>query len=106
MIRLRVFCHGIPCGILEKMPLDGTYCFAYDEHYAGSPISLTMPVQEKSFFYTDFPPFFEGLLPEGLVLEEFLSHHKIDAENYLSQLAAMGQNLTGIVTVQQMKESV
>ena len=106
MTRLRVFCHGIPCGILEKVPFDETYCFTYDDHYVGPSISLTMPVQEKSFTYPDLPPFFEGLLPEHLALEEILSHHKIDAENYLLQLSIIGKNLAGAVTVQLVKESV
>jgi serine/threonine-protein kinase HipA len=106
MIRLRVFCHGVPCGILEKTPIDETYCFTYDDHYIGFPISLTMPVQEKSFSYPNLPPFFEGLLPEYLPLDEVLLHHKIDAENYLLQLAIIGKNLPGAVTIQPVQELI
>lgn len=106
MIRLRVFYHGIPCGILKQIPTDETYCFTYDPNYVGSPISLTMPVQDKSFLFPNFPPFFEGLLPEHLALDEILLHHKIDAENYLLQLAIIGKNLTGAVTIQQVQELI
>ena len=106
MIRLRVFCHGVPCGILEKMPIDETYCFTYDDHYQGSSISLTMPVQERSFSYPNLPPFFEGLLPEYLVLDEILLPYKIDAENYLLQLAIIGKNLPGAVTLQPVQELI
>jgi serine/threonine-protein kinase HipA len=106
MIRLRVFCQGIPCGILKKTSIDETYCFTYDDHYIGPPISLTMPVQHRSFSYPDLPPFFEGLLPEYLALDEVLLDHKIDAENYLLQLAIIGKNLPGTVTLQPVQELI
>ncbi len=33
--------------------------------YHGAPVSLTMPLANKIYEFNVFPPFFEGLLPEG-----------------------------------------
>lgn len=75
----------------------------YDAGYDGPPVSLTMPVRMKSWFFEQFPPFFEGVLPEGIMLEGLLQGQKIDREDYFSQLMAVGNDLVGAVTVQQIE---
>ncbi len=37
-----------------------------------------MPVSDKVYEFSSFPPFFEGLLPEGYQLEGLLKFGKID----------------------------
>ncbi len=59
-----------------------------------------MPVSEKTFEYATFPPFFDGLLPEGMQLEALLKGAKIDADDLLQQLIAVGHDLVGNVTVE------
>jgi len=39
---------------------------------------------EKEFVFDRFPPFFDGLLPEGLLLEGLLKLRKINKFDYLS----------------------
>jgi len=75
------------------------YVFQYYTYYQGSPISLTMPVLQTRFEYTEFPPFFEGLLPEGTQLEGLLKAYKIDKYDYFKQLQVTGADLVGAVTV-------
>lgn len=104
MNRLRVFYHGHPCGILEKHEEGAYYCFTYDEDYTGMAISLTLPLQHKPITFPQFPPFFEGLLPEGWAREGLLQQQKIASDNYMAQLAHRGQDLLGAITVQQLKE--
>jgi len=58
-------------------------------------------VDEKEYIFDRFPPFFDGLLPEGLLLEGLLRLRKIDKFDYLSQLMAVGSDLVGAVTVQE-----
>ena len=96
-----VLMHGIPDGILEEIKAGKKYRFAYFEQYIGPSIALTMPVGEKEFVFDRFPPFFDGLLPEGLLLEGLLKLRKIDKFDYLSQLIAVGSDLVGAVTVQE-----
>ncbi len=96
--------HGVPAGILEKMDAGKKYRFTYFGKYTGPSIALTMPVDGKEFVFDRFPPFFDGLLPEGLLLEGLLKQRKIDKFDYLSQLIAVGNELVGAVTVQEKKE--
>ncbi len=78
---------------------DHSFEFHYDDGYIGPPISLTMPRTEKSYNYDHFPPFFDGLLPEGIQLEGLLKKYKIDKTDYFSQLIITGSDLVGAVTV-------
>jgi len=94
--------HGLPAGILEEIERK-KYGFVYFENYDGPPISLTIPVEEKEFVFDRFPPFFDGLLPEGLLLEGLLKYRKIDKYDYFSQLVAVGNDLVGAVTVREIK---
>jgi serine/threonine-protein kinase HipA len=92
-----VYIHDIRAGILSEDDY-GKYQFTYDNDYALALVSLTMPVSHRAYSFNDFPPFFEGLLPEGIMLEGLLKISKID-KNYLSQLIAIGGDLVGAVTV-------
>ena len=96
--------HGIAAGILEEIEIGRKYRFAYLENYEGPPVSLTMPVEEKVFVFDRFPPYFDGLLPEGLLLEGLLKQRKIDKYDYFGQLIAVGNDLVGAVTVQEIKK--
>ena len=103
MRKAEVCMHGIPAGVLEETEEGKAYHFSYLEEYDGPPISLTMPVEKKDFFFENFPPFFDGLLPEGLLLEGLLKQRKIDKHDYLSQIIAVGNDLVGAVTVREKK---
>lgn len=81
------------------------YLFQYNKEYDGPPISLTMPVRDEVYAYENFPPFFEGLLPEGIQLEGLLKKYKIDKYNYFKQLLVSGLDLVGAVTVENINNS-
>lgn len=94
-----ILAHGKRAGILTEIAPDD-YNFEYDENYEGEAVSLTMPTKHKKYSFKSFPPFFEGLLPEGVMLEGLLRNAKIDKKDYFSQLIATGNDLVGSVTVQ------
>lgn len=94
-----VFYQGVFCGILEKLS-DHQYTFTYDPGYNGPSISLTMPSSKRKYVFSSFPPFFDGLLPEGLQLEALLRSYKLDADDYMEQLFLVGSDLVGAVTVE------
>jgi serine/threonine-protein kinase HipA len=101
MRRARVFVHGLAAGILEE--LDSKRCrFIYDDAYAGAPVSLNMPASQRIYEFDAFPPFFDGLLPEGFQLEALLKQHKIDRRDYFAQLVTVGHDLVGNVTVEEI----
>lgn len=103
MRRAIVFAYGKRAGILTEIAANDFY-FEYDENYDGDAVSLTMPTTQKKYSYTFFPPFFEGLLPEGVMLEGLLRIVKIDKKDYFSQLIATGNDLVGAVTVKMMED--
>lgn len=98
-----VYVHGNRAGVLREVS-PSEYHFDYDNDYHGEAVSLTMPVGHKKYSYKTFPPFFEGLLPEGVMLEGLLRIAKIDQKDYFSQLVATGADLVGAVTVKSMDD--
>ena len=100
MRKAKIYVHGVFAGWLEEVSPGGIYRFTYTDDYKGAGVSLTMPPEEKTFHFTGFPPFFEGLLPEGVMLEGLLRQLKIDRGDYFSQLIATGKDLVGAVTVE------
>jgi len=95
--------HGLVAGILEEIDPGKKYGFRYIDEYEGPSISLTMPKEETEYYFDRFPPFFEGLLPEGDMLEGLLRQLKIDRDDLFSQLAAVGKEMVGAVTVEEVK---
>lgn len=98
--RAKVLVHGVPAGILEEHT-DGFWLFRYFPDYTGPSVSLTIPADKSVHRFDRFPPFFEGLLPEGEMLEGLLRQHKIDRNDLFSQLMAVGQEMVGAVTVEE-----
>jgi serine/threonine-protein kinase HipA len=99
MRKAQIFVNGMPAGILEEMESGRKYSFKYHKDYQGAPVSLTMPLSQNEFLFDRFPPFFEGLLPEGDMLDGLIRGKKIDPRDYFSQLIAVGGELVGNVTV-------
>lgn len=97
MRRCEVMMHNKITGILEET--EQGFSFYYQAEYDGQPISLTMPVQTKEYTFTSFPPFFDGLLPEGVQLDAMLRLKKLDRDDLFGQLIAVGADLVGAVTV-------
>lgn len=94
--------HGENAGVLEELGVNN-YLFSYDDGYQGAPISLTMPVAQKHYRFERFPPFFEGLLPEGMMLEALLRKYKLDRSDHFSQLLMVGQDVVGAVTIEEVQ---
>ena len=103
MRKAEVFVHGRPTGILEEIKPGGEYRFFYFQAYDGPPVSLTMPVSKEPYAYDRFPPFFEGLLPEGYNLEALLRTYKIDRKDLFGQLMPVGMDMVGAVTVVEIR---
>jgi serine/threonine-protein kinase HipA len=94
-----VFFNNILAGQLIQLETGDRYCFKYTEGYAGQPISRTMPVRPEVYEFDGFPPFFDGLLPEGFQLEALLRQRKLDRNDRFGQLLQVGADTVGAVTV-------
>ncbi len=97
----KVFANNEEAGKLTELEFGKRYRFEYTDGYSGSPVSLTMPLSQKAYEYDSFPPFFDGLLPEGYQLEGLLKFGKIDRDDLFGQLMAVGNDLIGQVTVKE-----
>ena len=104
MRKAKVYVKGIQAGILSELKQGAEYCFEYLEDYEGLEVSRTMLTDQKIYPFDKFPPFFEGLLPEGVQLEGLLKIKKIDKDDLFSQIIAVGDELVGVITVKEILE--
>ncbi len=106
MKQAKVFVDRLFAGWLEEIEPNKRYRFRYDLHYKGPSVSLEMPCTQQVYEYDRFPPFFEGLLPEGIMLAGLLRAAKLDQNDFMGQLIAVGHDLVGNVTVEAYDESL
>ena len=89
-------------GILVETD-DGDYEFNYDKEYVKSfPqrfLTFTMPVSEIKYRSNRLFPFFEGLIPEGWLLEIASKNWKINQNDRMGLLLACCRNCIGAVSV-------
>ncbi len=87
---------------------DGDYIFTYDKDYViNYPdyfLSFTIPVRDKEYKSNRLFPFFEGLIPEGWLLEIASNSWKINKNDRMGLLLACCQNCIGAVSVIQINE--
>lgn len=102
MRKAKVYVKGVEAGILTELVQGKEYIFEYIEEYKDLEVSRTMPTIKKVYKFNNFPPFFDGLLPEGIQLEGLLKLKKIDRSDYFSQLVAIGEDTVGAVTVKEI----
>ena len=69
----------------ELKETDARYSFTYDSNYlAGdnaSPVSLTLPLQAESYTFNTLFSFFDGLIPEGWLLDVVRRNRKINVSD-------------------------
>jgi serine/threonine-protein kinase HipA len=82
---------------------EGEYVFQYDENYVKEHpnefITFTMPVTEKPYTDKRLFPFFEGLIPEGWLLDIASKSWKISINDRMGLLLACCQNCIGALSV-------
>ena len=109
MRQAKIFYDTLFCGILTETD-DGEFTFKYDgnyvNHYPDQFITFTMPVRKKEYKDKRLFPFFEGLIPEGWLLDIASKNWKINTNDRMGLLLACCQNCIGAVSVQpiQMKD--
>ena len=104
MRKAKIYVKGIEAGTLTEVQQRKEYLFEYLDGYEGLEVSRTMPKNIEVYKFDRFPPFFEGLLPEGIQLEGLLKIRKVDKMDFFSQLIAVGDDMVGAVTVKEIVE--
>jgi serine/threonine-protein kinase HipA len=77
------------------------YTFEYSDRRRA--ISLSLPTERSSFTSSETRPFFEALLPEGLVREQIAAQFKLAASDSYSLLAALGRDCAGALQIMEAK---
>lgn len=97
----RVYLHERFTGIFQQDE-DG-YSFTYDGHYLKSekaiPISLKLPLREESYRSKTMLPFFDGLIPEGYLLDESIENKKLHVRDRMGLLLTLCKVCTGAVSI-------
>lgn len=102
MKNAEVFVNNVHAGTFTELVIGKKYRFEYLKVYSGPPVSLTMPLNQSRYDFDSFPPFFDGLLPEGYQLEGLLKYSKVDRNDSFSQLMMVCEDLVGYVTLKEI----
>ena len=106
MKQAKVYMYTDFAGILTED--EHGYTFAYDKQYLekenAEAISLTMPLSQTQYVSNMLHPFFDGLIPEGWLLDIAEKNWKIDNRDRMSLLLACCKDCIGAVSIQPFKE--
>lgn len=98
-----IYVRNIYAGKLEE--IEEGYQFQYDKDYLQSEkpsaVSLTMPLKEERYFSKTLFSFFDGLIPEGWLLDMVTHNWKIDTKDRFALLLIACKDCIGNVSVQE-----
>ncbi len=83
---------------------DDGYEFEYNKAYLKSvnvkPVSLTLPLKQEVYTSKVLFPFFDGLIPEGWLLNMAIDHWKVKPNDRFELLLLTCADAVGAVSVQ------
>ena len=102
MKQAKIYNHNIFAGVLTED--ENGYTFLYDADYLQSAdaeaISITLPLNSKPYSEKILFPFFDGLIPEGWLLDIAEKNWKINRRDRMSLLLACCKDCIGAVSVE------
>jgi serine/threonine-protein kinase HipA len=102
MRKAKIYYQNDYAGLLVETN-DGEYEFTYDKMYVeifpDRFLTFTMPVSTKPYRSNRLFPFFEGLTPEGWLLEIASRSWRINKNDRMGLLLACCRNCIGAVSV-------
>ena len=101
-----VYVREVFAGTLKET--DAGYSFIYDKEYlsekTSSAVSLTLPLQEEEYTSKTLFAFFDGLIPEGWLLDIVSHNWKIDRKDRFGLLLVACKDPIGNVSIKGEKE--
>ena len=79
------------------------YGFVYDPGYlqsAKEPISFTLPLRKDPYVSKTMLPFFDGLIPEGWLLDITVKNWKLDPRDRMMLLLTVCRDCIGAVSIE------
>ena len=80
------------------------YNQAYQAQTGARPVSLTLPLLESTYTSKILFPFFDGLIPEGWLLDIAEKNWKLNPRDRMGLLLACCKDCIGTVSVEEIKE--
>lgn len=107
MKKAKIYMHKKWAGTLIENE-DGFH-FKYEKDYLkdkkAEPISLTLPLTEKEYSSSILFPFFDGLIPEGWLLDIAEKNWKLNIRDRMSILLVTCKDCIGAVSVKPIETS-
>ena len=101
-----VYVKNVFCGVVSET--DAGYSFAYTKEYLESnlreAVSLTLPLSEKKFQSKTLFAFFDGLIPEGWLLNLAEENWKINYKDRMGLLLTCCKDCIGAVSIVKNEE--
>lgn len=104
MRKCEIYFKDIAAGILIED--ENGYTFKYHKNYKNSgkpPVSLTMPATNEAYTSLVLFPFFDGLIPEGWLLDIAEKTWKINPRDRMGLLLACCSDCIGAVSVRHVE---
>lgn len=96
-----IWVHNHKAGMLIENEED--YQFKYETAYLSwqdaTPVSLTLPLQEAAFKSENLFPFFDGLIPEGWLLDIAQKNWKLNPRDRMGLLLTTCRDCIGNVSI-------
>lgn len=103
-----VYLKNIFCGVVSET--DNGYSFEYNKEYLqnsqAQAVSLTMPLTEKNYQSKTLFAFFDGLIPEGWLLDIAEKNWKINYKDRMGLLLTCCKDCIGAVSVENNNEKL
>jgi serine/threonine-protein kinase HipA len=107
MKKAKVYMYNQLAGILSED--ENGYHFQYDKSYLNAedsePISLTLLIQDEEYKSNILFPFFDGLIPEGWLLDIAQKNWKLNARDRMDILLHTCQDCIGAVSIEAITEN-
>lgn len=101
-----VYVREVFAGTLKET--DSGYSFLYDSDYLqdenASAVSLTLPMQREEYTSKTLFAFFDGLIPEGWLLDIVVHNWKIDRKDRFGILLVACKDPIGNVCIKGVRE--
>lgn len=98
----KVFVNNLLAGTLTES-LEGEYLFKYNADYLANemnnPVSLTLPKREEAYTSDILFPFFDGLIPEGWLMDIGIKNWKLNTKDRMGLLLHLCADCIGNVSI-------
>ncbi|MBL8027736.1 MAG: HipA N-terminal domain-containing protein [Fibrobacteres bacterium] len=104
--RGNVLYKNLLAGIIEENDEGYIYSYLpeYLNHLEAKPISVTLPLTSIPYQSKTFFPFFDGLIPEGWMLQVAAHNWKLDSRDRMGLLLAVCKDCIGAVRIEALNE--